>query len=209
MSPSAPPSILALSPGDLVPLWVERFVNAVARAVAAGLRGVVLREPGLEDGVTLALAQQLARVLEPHEGWLCVHDRAHLVAAAPAQATHLGFRSLPVDAAREVVGGDCAIGVSVHVGDVPERWVGADHVFFGPVLDTPSKRGLLEPTGFERLARFTAETETPVWAIGGLLPEHVGAVREAGARGMAVRAGLLGADDPALAARAYLEAWSA
>jgi len=209
MSPGAPPAILALSPGDLAPLGVERFVNAVARAVAAGLRGVVLREPGMEDGVTLALAQQLARVLEPHAGWLCVHDRVHLVAAAGAQATHLGFRSLPVDAAREALGSDCAIGVSVHAGDPPERWAGADHVFFGPVLDTPSKRGLVEPVGFDRLARFTSETETPVWAIGGLLPEHVATVREAGARGLAVRAGLLGAEDPASAARAYLEAWEA
>ena len=50
-----PPEILALSPGDLVQRGVDRFVVTVARAVAAGLRGVVLREPGLEDGATLAL----------------------------------------------------------------------------------------------------------------------------------------------------------
>ncbi len=209
MSPGAPPAILALSPGDLVPLDIERFVLAVARAVAVGLRGVVLREPRLADGVTLTLARQLARVLEPRAGWLCVHDRVHLVAAAGAQATHLGFRSLPAQAARDVLGAGFSIGVSAHAGDDPQQWAHADHLFFGPVLDTPSKRGLVEPVGFEGLAHFAAETSTPVWGIGGLLPEHAGAVREAGAEGMAVRAGLLGAEDPAAAARSYLEAWDA
>lgn len=209
MSPGAPPAILALSPGDLAPLGVERFVHTVARAVAAGLRGVVLREPHLADGVTLTLARQLARVLEPQAGWLCVHDRVHLVQAAGAQATHLGFRSLPAQAAREVLGAGFAIGVSAHAGDDSQQWADADHLFFGPVLDTPSKRGLVEPVAFEGLARFAAQTSLPVWGIGGLLPEHAGAVREAGARGMAVRAGLLGAEDPARAARAYLEAWDA
>ncbi len=77
------------------------------------------------------------------------------------------------------------------------------------MLDTPSKRGLLEPVAFEGLAHFASETATPVWGIGGLLPEHAVAVRAAGARGLVVRAGLLGAEDPALAARAYLEAWDA
>ena len=87
MSPSAPPAILALSPGDLAPRDVERFEIAVARAVAAGLRGVVLREPGLEDGVTFALAAQLALVREPQAG--CAIMRGKLI----IWGVSLSFRS--------------------------------------------------------------------------------------------------------------------
>jgi thiamine-phosphate pyrophosphorylase len=45
----------------------------------------------------------------------------------------------------------------------------------------------------------------PVFAIGGLTPERVPLVREAGAHGVAVRSVILGAPDPARAARAFAE----
>jgi thiamine monophosphate synthase len=43
----------------------------------------------------------------------------------------------------------------------------------------------------------------PVFAIGGLTPQRVAPVLAAGAHGVAVRSAILGAPDPALAARAF------
>ena len=45
--------------------------------------------------------------------------------------------------------------------------------------------------------------------MGGLTPERVGAVLEAGAHGVAVRSAILGASDPARMARAFAEALAA
>lgn len=205
-----PPLLLALTAGDLTPGAMllggtSRLRAAVARAVAAGLRGVLLREPGLPDGAYLTLAVQLRQVLAPHGGWLGLHDRPHLVTAAGAQGVHLGFRSLPPGEARAAAGPDACLGLSTHLGDEPEAWAGCDYRFFGPVRATPSKEGILEPTGFQELARATTSAP-PVWALGGLRPEDVAQARAAGAAGVAALGGVLGAADPAAATAAYLEA---
>lgn len=207
MTRPLPPPLVALTPGDLDGSGARAFVPLAARAVAAGLRGVMLREGRLGDRDVLDLARALRDVLAAHEGgWLAIHDRAHLVAPAGASAVHLGFRSLPAGAAREVVGADVAIGVSAHAGDGADRCGGADYLVFGPVFDTPSKRGLVAPTGLAVLARWTAAAALPVWAIGGMRPEHAVAVLDAGAAGMAVLGGVFGAPDPAAAAARYLAA---
>jgi len=200
-----PPPLLALSPGDLTARDAPRLRSAAASAVAGGLRGVLLREPGLPDGPFLALARELRGVLAPEGGWLGLHDRPHLVGAVAAQGVHLGFRSVPPAVARELVGPDVAVGASTHLGDDPASWAGCDYRFFGPVRSTPTKAVRLEPTGFEELARAAAQGP-PVWALGGLRPEDVLGARHAGAAGVAALRGVLGADDPGAAAEAYLEA---
>ena len=85
-------------------------------------------------------------------------------------------------------------------------WRGADYLFHGPVFATPSKQELLEPIGLAGLARACARTDRPILALGGVRPAHVGELRAAGAHGVAVLSGILGASDPGRATAAYLEA---
>ena len=47
----------------------------------------------------------------------------------------------------------------------------------------------------------------PVIGIGGVTPERVRAVRDAGAAGVAAIRGIWEQPSPAVAARAYIEAW--
>lgn len=189
MSPRLPPRLVALSPGDLAERGTRRFLEDLRKAVAAGVRGVLVREPPMLDGALLDLARSVRSILPP-DGWLGVHDRVHLAGACGAQAVHLGFRSLSPAEARSVLADEIAIGFSAHEGDERERWHGADYLFFGPVLDTPSKRGLKSPVGFDGLAAAVEQSPVPVWAIGGLKPEHVRACLDAGCAGLAVLSGL-------------------
>jgi thiamine-phosphate pyrophosphorylase len=201
-----PPPLVALTPG--APAARVGLARAVGRAVAAGLRGVVLREPGLEDGAFLALARDLAGVLAPVDGWLCLHDRVHLVRAAGARAAHLGFRSLRPAAARAVLGAQHGLGLSTHAADDPDGWDALDYRFFGPLHATPSKSGLLAPVGLDGL-RAACAAAPPVWAIGGVTPGDAAAALAAGARGICALRGVLGAPDPGAAAAAYLDALAA
>ena len=196
-----PPVLIALSPGDLDARACAGFVRRAAAARRAGLPGILLRETTLPDRDYLGLARELALLF--HEdlgvghGWLAVHDRAHLASACAADAVHLGFRSLAPADVRAWLEPQIAIGLSTHAPDDPTGWAAADYLFHGPVLDTPSKSDWLEPLGFDGLARgVQAARATPVWGIGGLLPEHVAPVLATGAHGIAARAGIL-ADDPA------------
>lgn len=193
------PVLLALSPGDLREQDARAFLGRVERAVAGGLEALILRERELSDRAYLELGARLRTLVRT----LVVHDRVHLAALLGADALQLGFGSLPPSAA----GTGIRLGFSAHAHDTPEARAGADFLLLGPVLATPSKEGLVEPLGFEGLARECARETRPIWAIGGLKPEHAAPVRAAGARGMAVLSGVLGAPDPEHAARSYLEAW--
>ncbi|MCY2958585.1 MAG: thiamine phosphate synthase [Planctomycetota bacterium] len=191
-----PGRILALSPGDMPEGSAAELLRRARAAVDAGLDSILLREPGMSDRATLELLRSLRDVLGP-DGWLGIHDRVHLAQAGNADGVHLGFRSIPIPAARAVLGGEVAIGFSAHAHDAPGAWSGADYLVFGPVFATPSKAGLLEPLGIEGLARGVRSTAIPIWALGGITHAEASAVVRTGCRGCAVRAAILGQTDPA------------
>lgn len=208
-----PPGLVALTPGELVSAGgglhlvrgVAPWLQNLDRALQAGLPGVLMREPGLLDGDFHALLGELALRVRATGAWLAVHDRVHLVPASGADGVHLGFRSLAPGVARDVLGPQYGVGLSTHAGDAPIDASACDWRTFGPVYPTPSKAGLLEPTGLDVLA---AETErgAPVWALGGLTPARAPEVLATGVQGLFVRGALLGAKDPARATASFLRA---
>lgn len=223
-----PPPLVALTPGIPAgdPARGQGLLRAVDAALAAGVPGILLREPALDERAFLDLATALRERTRDHGAWFGVHDRAHVAEVVGADGLHLGFRSLaPAD-----VPGDWraerVVGLSTHDGDAPvtpgvEGGSGggsegagpgakrgqADYVVFGPVLDTPSKRGLVEPVGFDRLGEAARCAPVPVWGVGGLRPEHAEALAAQGARGGFVLGGILGAVDPGAAGRLYADAF--
>jgi len=210
-----PPLVLALTPGDVEADEANRgaaeaLLARVEAALAAGLTGLLLREPRLDERAFLELARELRGALDARGGWLGVHDRVHLAALAGADGVHLGFRSLAPRAARAVAarfGATPTVGLSAHARDEAAAWDEADYLFLGPVHDTPSKRDLVPPLGMPGLkTQIERAAGRPVWALGGLHPGDVSGCLRAGARGVAVLRGILGAPDPADATARFLAA---
>ena len=81
---------------------------------------------------------------------------------------------------------------------------GADLVVFGAVYAPGSKPGA--GVGLEALRAVIAATSLPVFAIGGIHPEQVADCLRAGAAGIAVVSGILGAPDVRAAIDRYLHA---
>ncbi len=199
-----PPALLLLSPGELDGVGTEAFADLVAVLARAGLRGLLLREPGLCDRAFLALARSLRSALPRAQGgWLGVHDRAHLAEACDADAVHLGWRSLAPRELRGWLPDDLALGLSTHAGDDRARWSGADYRLHAPLFAVPGKGA---PVAAQGLARAVAAAGPPVWALGGITPERVSAALAAGARGVGVQRGVFAAPDPGQALAAYLRA---
>src|SRR5437899_1493123 len=176
-----------------VPVIVDAGVGTASDAAIAmelGCDGVLMNTAiaGARDAVSMARA-----------------DVALAVGADAVQRTHA---SLGVEDMRRVAGDRLRIGASVHSLEdaVDAELKGADWVTFGPVYDTPSKRAYGPAQGLERLATVARGLRIPVVAIGGITPARVPEVLAAGARGVAVISGILAADSPADATRAYLGA---
>lgn len=203
---SALPRLIALSPGDLDPGTMRPFLAALEMALEAGLPGLLLREPRLSDREYLALAHLVNEQRGRRAAWFAVHDRAHLAGELRADAVHLSFRSLRPGEVRAWLDPRIAIGLSTHAGDEPASWARADYLFHGPLHPTPAKPHALAPIGLSGLERAVGLVACPVLALGGVRPTDMGPLRERGLHGAAVLSGILGAEDPARATLAYLEA---
>lgn len=185
------------------------LLDVVGAALEGGVRVVQLREKDLPGAELLRLATELRALTRRHGAALLVNGRVDVALAAGADGVHLGQDAMPVAAARQLLGPDRPIGVSVHT--MAEATVAAeerpDFLVFGPVYATPSKAPFGPPRGTDELAAVAASTRLPVLGIGGISADRVAAVRRAGAAGVAVISAVGEAPDPGAATRALLDAW--
>ena len=185
------PRLIAITPESSPDLLWEK----AQPAIEAGLSGILIRQPAWRDRAILEFVHRLRKLST--ELWVSVHDRAHLSLVPEVDGVHLGFRSLPPTEVKRFLPANRVMGFSAHADDAERQREGADYLFFGPVFDTPSKRGLQLATGMEGLRAAVAESSVPVVALGGLRRKHVKDCLATGAAGMACLSDILGAEDPA------------
>jgi len=136
-----------------------------------------------------------------------VNDRCDLALAIDADGVHLGQSDLPYHKARQLLGGQKYIGLSTHnAAQVKEaEQLRPNYIGFGPIFTPASKTDHDPVVGVEGLARVRALTSLPLFAIGGIQTQHVRALMEAGADGIAVISAVCGAADITSAAARFTE----
>jgi thiamine-phosphate pyrophosphorylase len=183
---------------------------AIQLRVLDALRGaplwVHLRDHGVDAEAFATAAETFVPRLRDAEHEPHISVNTHLGAAeALGVGFHVTRRGPSVEEARHRLGPTALVTASVH--SVPEAraavTAGASAVFFGPIFPTLSKPN--HPgVGLAALeACCRAVPVTPVFALGGVTPDHVGPCLDAGARGVAVLSGILHADRPSAAAAHY------
>jgi thiamine-phosphate pyrophosphorylase len=173
------------------------LVEVVRAALAAGCRWVSLREKDLSEDDQMVLAGTLLRIAQPHHATLTLHGDATLARACGIDGVHLPAGSDPV-AARELLGRDKLIGVSLHTVTEAEAIDPdiVDYAIAGPTFETPSKPGYGPEIGHKGLAEIANAARVPVLAIGGLNATRVAEVLAIGVFGIAVMGAIMRAPDP-------------
>jgi thiamine-phosphate pyrophosphorylase len=182
-------------------LWV------LQQALDGGVKAIQLREKDLDGKQLFLLAEKVRALCARYQAALFVNDRIDVARAVGADGVQLGTMSLPIETARELLGADRMIGASTHsVEEAREaERRGADFVLFGPVYFTPTKAAYGAPQGLAALKNIVENVALPVYAIGGIKPDNVGAVVVAGVRGVALISAVMAAIDPKLAAETILK----
>ena len=173
----------------------------IARASAAvhgGATCIQLRLKDVSARDLVGLAHELVRSVGVP---VIVNDRADVAIAAGAAGVHLGADDLPPAAIRKFAPGGFIIGASVGNDEEVRGSRGADYVGIGPLFATSSKGNAGPAIGVAEFKRLAVATGLPAVAIGGITSENAGAAIEAGAAGVAAIASVMGAEDPAAAAR--------
>jgi thiamine-phosphate pyrophosphorylase len=172
-------------------------VEQARAAIAGGARVVQLRMKDAPAGAVLAAAREIVG-LANGRALVVVNDRADLALLAGADGVHLGDEDLPPAEARRLVGPDLLVGRTTRTLEEARAALreGADHVGFGPIFPSGSKRLSVPPRGTGMLREVAASLGAPVVAIGGITAANVGEVARAGAACAAVIGALFAAGDP-------------
>lgn len=183
------------------------LMDVVRRALEGGVRAVQLREKDLSGAELFRLAADMRRLTAEFGARLIINDRPDIALAVDADGVHIGISSIPVAAARRLLGGDKIVGYSAHAIDEAERAQadGADFVTFGPVYATPSKMAFGSPCGVTKLATAASTLNIPVIGLGGISQENITEVLSANSAGIAVISAILAAADPNIATTTLLK----
>jgi len=189
----------------------QDLLDAVEQALQGGVGAVQLRDKELPDDKRLQLARQLRSLTRLYGARLLINGSVDIALAVEADGVHLGAASLSVAEARQLLGPSRLIGYSAHslkeLGSAAEQ--GADFATFSPIFFTPSKAAYGPPQGMERLQAACSTSPLPVIALGGIDQNRITAIRQAGARGVAVISAILSSSEPRAAAQALCSALDA
>ena len=179
----------------------------VVAAMTGGVNTVQLRDHATlpED---LEMAALDLRDITRGRARLIVNDAPETALRLRLDGVHLPEAAFDID--RAEIRWPFLVGRSVHSVDSALRAQegGADYLVAGNIFETDSHPGK-DGVGIEFLHEICAAAHIPVLAIGGITAANTPECIAAGARGVAVRSGILLADDPRAAAHTYRQALDA
>lgn len=177
------PAMLSISPNalylvtdsDLLSSSAVSLESHVEQAILGGVDIVQLREKEADTGDFIAKARKLSEVCKKHGVPFIVNDRVDVALAVGADGLHIGQDDMNCKQARELLGTDSFIGVSVNTIEEAKMAVedGADYLGIGAVYDTATKN-LKKPTmgtsGVQAIIEYlsTVDRHVGTVAIGGI-----------------------------------------
>jgi thiamine-phosphate pyrophosphorylase len=183
------------------------LADFVSACIEGGVDVVQLRDKNLEARPLLDRARVVQAVCAAHSVPFVLNDRPDLALEIGADGVHVGQDDAPAGLARRILGPDAIVGLSTHspgdlAGALEEE---VSYISAGPVEATPTKPGR-PGTGLDYLRLATTRATVPVFVTGGVTPERVPALAEAGARHFVVVRYLTEASDLQSSARALRQA---
>jgi len=182
-------------------------LEQVELALQGGVKIIQIREKELPVGDFISLASQALMLTQAHDGFLIINDSLEVASSIGADGIHLGQEDLSLREAREVLGSDAVVGLSVKTVEEAIRGEkdGADYLAVNGVFPTATKEDLGYCPGLEGVELIRKSTGLPVIGIGGITLGNCRCVIDAGADGVAVVTAITMADDIPAACRCLLE----
>ena len=170
-------------------------------AFSGGADIVQLRMKGSDGREMLEQARKISALSERYAKFFIVNDRVDIALLSDADGVHLGQSDIPMEDAREMLGDDKIIGISVHNAKeaAEAESKGADYVSVGSVFKTSTKPDA-QVRGLDAVFTVRQAVDIPVMAIGGINRGNIREVIRAGADGAAVVSAVVSQKDIASAA---------
>jgi len=179
------------------------LTEVILAAVKGGVTVVQLREKKCSTRDYVELASEIKARLADHHVPLIINDRLDVALASGANGVHIGQNDMPYPVARQIMGRDAIIGLTVESAAqalIAEK-LDADYLGVSTIFPTPTKTDTTYVWGIDGLRKLARKSRHCLVAIGGLNQDNAAEIIKAGARGVAVVSAICAAEDPESASR--------
>ncbi len=190
---------------DVEHIRAPDFLDQVQAVLLAGVPLIQYRDKINDRDARARIAEQLRRLTQKHRSLLIINDDVELARAVDADGVHLGKEDCGIGEARARLGADKVIGASCNndYGNAVEAVAnGASYIAFGSFFASPTKPSAPR-ADLDLITRAKQELDVPVCAIGGITPENVMPLLDAGADMIAVISSLFATPSPARSVQEY------
>lgn len=159
-------------------------ISDVENAVAAGVEVVQYRNKEKSAKEMKDEALVLREICK--DITFLINDRVDIALAVGADGVHLGNEDLSFSKARELLGNDKIIGLTVHSlkEALVAQDVGAGYLGVSPIFTTTTKPDAGTPSGVRLIREIKKHIAIPIIAIGGITLDNAPEVVRAGADGL-------------------------
>lgn len=161
----------------------DDLARFISECIGGGVDVVQLRDKALDARQVVARARLAVEVCADHGVPFILNDRPDLALDVGADGVHVGQDDAPPSLARRILGSDAIVGLSTHAPDQMSASANepVDYISTGPVNATPTKPGR-PGVGLEYLRHAVAHAAHPWFVTGGVTPDTIPEMVQAGAR---------------------------
>jgi thiamine-phosphate pyrophosphorylase len=168
-------------------LGERSLASQVEKILGVGATLLQLREKDMPYDEFVNEAKEIKRITDRYHIPLIINDCIDVAVSVDADGVHLGQEDEQLQSAREILGEDKIIGISVHTVEeaITAQNYGADYIGVGAVFNTSTKKdaGALS---FDTLTNICKAVTLPVVAIGGITRDNIMKLSGSGIDGVAV-----------------------
>lgn len=170
----------------------ESFFEVVEQSILGGVDIIQLREKELEENKFIDLSFKLKEITDKYNVPLIINDNVNVCKIVDASGVHIGNCDMPLKEAREILGKDKIIGVSVKTVEnaLMLEKQGASYFGVGAVNQTQTKLNA-KPVTIETLKAICESVSIPVFAIGGIEKNNIENLKGTRINGVAVVSAIL------------------
>ncbi|MDI3486635.1 MAG: thiamine-phosphate pyrophosphorylase [Methanolobus sp.] len=181
-------------------------LSDVEKAVAAGCRIIQYREKSISTKDMILEAAQI-KILCGSDSIFLVNDRVDIALAVDADGVHIGQDDMSIVTARELLGPDKIIGLTVHnIEEALEaERMGADYVGLSPIFNTSTKKDAGKGIGPESIRPVKDAINIPIVAIGGINKQNSESVILGGADSLVAISAVVCSDDVEKETREFID----
>jgi len=174
----------------------------IKEAIEGGVSMVQIREKDSSSLEFYELALRIKSILAPYQIPLIINDRLDIALAVDADGLHIGQSDLPYAIARNLLGQDKIIGLSVENLQQAKaaNALDVDYIGLSPVFYTDTKNDIAPALGLDGIKEIAKISSYRMVGIGGINTSNASDIISSGAEGIAVVSAILSHEDPKKAA---------